>query len=187
MTDRKIIHEHIKGIESYLDKINHREIINVAKVIKTAIHQHKQIFIIGNGGSLATASHLAEDIMLSHEHKAKIFVLSSSPCITAISNDYGYPYVFSKQLENLMDTGDVLIAISCSGQSVNIIKAVNSANRIGYTIGLSGFDGGVLRQEASHSIHIQTEIGSYELTEDLHSIICHILTLIIKDAFGREA
>ena len=102
------------------------------------------------------------------------------PWLTALGNDEGYDKVFSGQLENFVRPGDVLLVISASGNSSNLIKAVEMArdNEV-VTIGLLGFDGGRLKDLVDEHIFVDTEIGAYEQVEDCHMSVCHILTICL--------
>ncbi|MEY3000434.1 MAG: hypothetical protein RL648_648 [Verrucomicrobiota bacterium] len=143
-----------------------------------------RLFVIGNGGSAATASHFACDLGKNAVPpgwtRFKVIALTdSTPAITAYGNDNGYASVFAEQLTNLMAPGDVLLAISASGNSPNIVEAVSLAKASGLTvIGLAGFDGGQLRRLADLQITIPGE--TYEQIEDLHMIITHMIVLWFK-------
>lgn len=137
------------------------------------------IYIIGNGGSASTASHYANDInygVRKIDSGLKATSLTDNIAITtALANDYGYQYIFSKQLEKLLKPNDIVIAISASGNSQNIIKAVDVALDKGNTIvGISGFDGGYLAEHAQISLKVSSNKGEYGPVEDVHSIIGHI-------------
>lgn len=178
------ISKYFERISKYIEKINLSEIVNAGKILKETIDNEKTIYIAGNGGSMATAMHFAEDLMLQNKLKTKVYSLSSSPCLTAIGNDYNFDNIFKKQLEHTMEQGDVLVVISASGSSENLITAVNYANKFGETIGIVGFDGGKLKTDCSCPIFIPTTLKDYEATEDIHSMICHILEYIVKE--GNE-
>jgi len=140
-----------------------------------------KIYIIGNGGSASTASHMANDLSIGLKRRDKLTLhaisLTDNVAInSAISNDIGYENIFYMQLKDILQPEDTLIAISCSGNSPNIIKAVNYAKEINSTvIGLSGFDGGALKELSDIKLHINSNNGDYGLVEDAHMIINHIL------------
>ncbi len=142
----------------------------------------KTIFLIGNGGSAATASHMAEDLAFGTRMRegARIKALSltdNQPFVMAAANDIGYESIFEEQLKNLMRPGDLLIAISASGNSPNVVRAVDFANRHGgISVGLVGFDGGQLKESCHILLHVETEHGEYGPVEDMHLIIDHIIT-----------
>lgn len=155
-----------------------QETINALEIL----HDSKgKIYIIGNGGSAATASHMANDfgvgLRLREIRNFNVESLSdnSSVC-TAIANDIGYENIFYAQLKNKIEPNDLLIAISCSGNSPNIIKATEYAKTIGTKIiGLTGFDGGKLFDLSDIKFHIQTNKGEYGLVEDMHMIFDHMI------------
>jgi D-sedoheptulose 7-phosphate isomerase len=110
------------------------------------------------------------------------------PWLTALANDEGYDRVFSGQLENFARPDDLLVVISASGNSRNLIHAVECARSAGMkTIGMLGFDGGVLKEKVDHLIWIRTEKGCYELVEDAHGVVCHVLTTsLINDCLVTQ-
>ncbi|UTJ06375.1 SIS domain-containing protein [Arcobacter roscoffensis] len=140
-----------------------------------------KIYIIGNGGSAATASHMANDLSIGLKRKDKLTLhaisLADNIAInSAISNDIGYENIFYMQLKDILQAEDIVIAISCSGNSPNIIKAVKYAKEVNSTIvGLSGFDGGKLRELSDIKLHVKSNKGDYGLVEDIHLILNHIL------------
>lgn len=147
-------------------------------------HRRGRLFVIGNGGSAATASHFACDLgknaVPPGRSRFKVIALTdSTPAITAYGNDNGYASVFAEQLTNLMESGDVLMAISASGNSPNIIEAVSLAKANGLTvIGLAGFDGGKLASLADLEVTIPGT--TYEQIEDIHMILTHMMVLWFK-------
>jgi D-sedoheptulose 7-phosphate isomerase len=150
------------------------------EVLSAARESEATVFIAGNGGSAATASHMATDFGIGSVGRVglrAVALTDNNAAITAIGNDLGFDNVFSRQLELLAKPGDVLICISASGNSPSIIRAIEVARDIGLTsIGLSGFDGGQLKEMANVSIHVNSEIGEYGPVEDMHLIINHALT-----------
>lgn len=175
------ISRYLNRINRYIEKIDITEIIQVGDVLKKTITNGKTIYVAGNGGSLATSMHFAEDIILQNSLKTKVFSLSNPACITAVANDYSYDDVFKKQLEHMMELGDTLVVISASGSSKNLVEAVDYANTLGETVGIVGFDGDVLKDKCKHVIYVPTDLKDYEATEDMHSMICHIIVKYIKE------
>lgn len=175
---QNIIDTYLNKLSFLIQNLNRREIISVFNQIELCVERNKSIFIIGNGGSAATSSHMATDLMFSKNgKKIKIFSLSQNDTtITATGNDLDFDLIFSRQLESLAGQGDLLISISASGNSRNLLNAVDIAKNIGMTtIGILGFDGGQLLNLVDFSIHIKSEIGEYGPVEDLHLIVNHIL------------
>lgn len=181
--------EHLKEI---IDRIDRVEVSNVIDLMVQAKEQGKTIYFIGNGGSAATASHFANDIAIGTRTQKKPFraisITDNNSVITAIGNDFGYENIFLKQLEAVFEDGDLLIGISASGNSINVIKAIEYAKQNnGITIGLTGFDGGKLKKCVDYSLHVPTETGEYGPVEDLHIIFDHIIgTYLMYDTKNKE-
>src|SRR5579884_3298381 len=151
----------------------------------------RHIFVCGNGGSASTASHLACDIVkgasYNRESRFRIMALTDSlPTLTAYSNDVGYDCVFVEQLKNFAEPGDLVLAISGSGNSPNVLRAVEYANSIGCrTIGLTGRDGGKLGPLAQ--LNIQVPAPHMGRIEDAHMIVCHMIGYYFMDTEYAEA
>lgn len=144
----------------------------IDSVIK-CIDKEKFIYIIGNGGSASTASHFACDLT-THGYRA-ISLTDNNAIITRIGNDIGYDDIFLEQLKLYFNKGDVLVAISASGNSANLLKAVEYANQLGITVAIVGFDGGELADMCNFVIHTPTDKGDYEGAEDKHLEVCHTI------------
>jgi len=160
--------------------ISEQEVGQFIEIIIEAREAGRKIFFMGNGGSAATADHFVNDISIGTRTTGKPFkaysLSSNGAVITALGNDNGYEDIFVKQLEALMDKGDVVVAISASGNSPNVVKAIRYANDKGaITVGLTGFDGGKLRELAQFKVHVPTSKGEYGPVEDAHMIFDHIL------------
>ena len=155
---------------------------NIFKLIKENREKKRRIFLIGNGGSASTASHFVCDLnktaINQNYNRSQAFALNdNSPHVLAIANDIDFNSIFEEQLKNFLEKEDVVIAISGSGNSQNIIKAVNYANTIGaVTIGLTGFDGGKLK-DLCHECLVVSSDKMYH-TEDVHLMINHIITFL---------
>jgi D-sedoheptulose 7-phosphate isomerase len=146
----------------------------------TEAREHdRRIFVCGNGGSASTASHFACDIVkgasYNRERRFRILSLADSlPTLTAYSNDVGYECVFVEQLKNFAEPADLLMCISASGNSPNVLRAIEYANAIGCrTIALTGRDGGQLGPLAQ--LHIQAPVQHMGRIEDAHMIVCHMI------------
>ena len=153
------------------------------------VRDNKQtIFFIGNGGSASTASHFVNDISLGSRQFENPFravsLCDNQAVITAIANDDGYENIFLQQLQTQAKPGDSIVCISASGNSKNLIKAVewSKANGI-YTISLTAFDGGYLKQHTDLNIHVPTKIGEYGPAEDLHMVICGLIGSYFRALF----
>ena len=139
-----------------------------------------RIFFIGNGGSAATASHFANDLAIGTRSPEKPFralsLTDNAAMMTAIANDDGYDEVFVQQLQAQLAAGDVVVAISASGNSPNVVKALDYAKSKGATtVALTGFDGGRLGDIADQRVHIPTSTGEYGPAEDGHMILDHLV------------
>ncbi len=182
------IKEYLLDVEEQIKNLDLKKIHNIVNVLNNAYRNGKNIFVVGNGGSAATAIHIScdlgkgtvKDINNKKEKRFRVFPLTANiATITAIANDINYEEIFSQQLLNIMSKGDVLIAISASGNSKNIIKAVEIAKEFGLTIiGLIGFDGGKLKDISDYSIVVRS--NSYGVVEDIHHMLGHILHYCLK-------
>lgn len=170
-----------------ISKISEADFLNVAESLFDAINRGSTIWIIGNGGSASTADHFETDLCFVKATFEWTKVNAHSLCsnnslITAIANDLGYEKVFSHQLKRKAKAGDLLFSISASGNSLNLISAVDFANKNEMqTISLLGFDGGELVHSSKLSILCKSELGLYGPVEDLHLSICHALASILKN------
>ncbi len=188
----KSLNNPIPNLEAYftkvrraLDSIELNEIQNVFSILEKVRTNRQTLYIAGNGGSASTSQHFSVDLGVGGIDRNSIirsFSLSDNQsAITAIANDRNYREVFSTQLKVLGDEGDVLLVISASGNSVNLIEAVSTAKSLGMTtIGLLGFNGGELRLLCDYSILVETDLGEYGIVEDIHLSICHNLTEALR-------
>lgn len=169
---------YIATLKQTLDKLDYDEVLSFIDVLLNAREEERSIFIMGNGGSAATASHFACDFNkgLSHpgQKRFKIICLNDNvPSMMAYANDQSYEDIFVEQLKNFFQPGDVVIGISGSGNSANVVKAISWANKNGAcTVCLVGYDGGKLKQIARKSVHVK--VDDMQITEDVHMILDHI-------------
>jgi len=186
-----------KFIKSYIDKIsfsilasNFKNLDKAANAIISTIKNDNDIYVCGNGGSAAIANHYVVDFLKffreNSSYKPKIYSLSNSiEAITAISNDISYDKIFSYQAENLCKKNDLIIIISSSGNSKNVIELINFAkSKKIKTIGFSGFKGGYLKKNSNISIHINAE--NYGISEDSHHILMHGILQYLVKYFGKK-
>src|SRR3989338_6380410 len=174
--------EYARYLFNLLANLDFEIIESVADLILKKSKTGNTVYIIGNGGSATTAAHFATD--LSHcgiiDHKPIIRAMSLTEnvaLITAIGNDRGYEEIFTRQLTSLFQKGDILIAISASGNSPNLVSAVKKAKYLGgETVGLLGFDGGELGKICDYIIQVSTEKGEYGPVEDVHIFLDHMIT-----------
>ncbi|MDR3724526.1 MAG: SIS domain-containing protein [Terracidiphilus sp.] len=169
------------------------EIAKAMNILQAAYERDGRIYVVGNGGSLALATHWVADFnktVFSHnldDHQRRFQAIrlpTTEEELTAWGNDVGYEMVFAGPLRNYIQDSDVLIAISSSGNSENIIRAVElSRSEKVPVIGISGFDGGRLNPLSDAKILVPSAQGEYELVEGIHAVILHIFTRYFKDYF----
>jgi D-sedoheptulose 7-phosphate isomerase len=185
----------ILDLKSYLDRVRLEierldlgPIHAMADLIHQAWESGRWVYVIGNGGSGANASHLCEDLakcpLKDFENQKRLRIMSltdNTPAIMAWANDTSYDRIFLEQLKTYAAPGDLLLAISGSGNSPNILKAVDWANANGMTtIGITGFSGGKLREIAHHDFHV--DIHDMGVVESIHLVVFHWL---IDDLYRR--
>ena len=157
----------------------------VVDALAHAYRQGNTIYVVGNGGSASTASHFATDLSFGTRSAGRppiraMSLTDNNAVLTALSNDRGYQDVFNGQMEVHFQEGDVLVAISASGDSENVIRAVELANqRGGVSIGLVGFDGGRLKERCRLCVHVPTEPGDYGPVEDVHLATTHMISTFL--------
>ena len=182
------VQSYLGRLASVLKTIEPKQVAKVGELLATAREEGRHVFLCGNGGSAALASHVAVDLGkgASRNRKKRFRVLSLTdnvPWITALSNDLSYDDVFVEQLMNFAGKGDVLLAISSSGNSKNVLKAVRYAKEAGcHTVGISGFAGGKLKDLVDHHVLIKAE--HMGLIEDGQMVVGHILVYAFMDAEG---
>ncbi len=190
----------MKTSESYLTELKEamaqldfNELNKIIDILKKAYDENRLIFIIGNGGSASTASHFACDLGkgtlgdLYNSDKKRFRVCSltdNNSVITAIGNDIGYDDIFYQQLKNLASQNDILILFTASGNSPNILKAIDFANSINMTqIGFLGFSGGKSADKLVNKIIVKS--NNYGIIEDLHLVLEHIITQNLKEKLNE--
>jgi D-sedoheptulose 7-phosphate isomerase len=180
------IKEYFSQESILLSKLEVSEIVRLLDAIETVRRSKGTVYLIGNGGSASTASHFATDIGVGSIRRANpVKVLSlcdNASILTALANDLGYDSIFEQQLQLLASQNDLLIVFSASGNSVNLLRAVNIASEIGLPVfSITGFNGGKLRElTLGSNIHVQTPEGAYGMVEDIHLAICHVITECIR-------
>jgi D-sedoheptulose 7-phosphate isomerase len=177
------IDAYFEKLKRTLDLVSRDELDNFLALLLDALDRGCHVFIMGNGGSSSTASHFVADfnkgLSLGKKKRFRFSCLSDNTAtITAYANDLSYDDIFVEQLRNFLEPQDLVIAISGSGNSRNIINAVEYANAVGAaTLGLTGYDGGALKKLAGHSVHIP--IDDMQVTEDLHMVLDHMAYAIL--------
>lgn len=171
-----------------IDQIDLDRVATVVDWMREIRRKGNQIFICGNGGSASTASHFACDILkgasYNRPERFRILALTDAcPTISAYSNDVGYEVVFVEQLKNLARPGDLVIGLSGSGNSANVIRAIEYANSLGCkTVAMTGYRGGRLGSVAQ--LHINTPANHMGRIEDAHMITCHMIGYYFMDTEG---
>lgn len=180
--DEDFVKRYASGVCNILRKIDPGPILEAVAALYDAWKAGKVVMFCGNGGSGASCSHIVNDFVKGCGLKA-ICLNDSMPLVSAIANDEEWAFVFSDQVKYWAEDGGVLVAVSGSGNSDNILQAAGTAFCLNCkTIGLSGFDGGLLKSRADISIHVPTE--SMQQAEDVHMVILHMLFLGLKSRIG---
>jgi D-sedoheptulose 7-phosphate isomerase len=170
-----------------IDSVDINEVDALIESIYDAFDRDATVFVIGNGGSAASASHLAQDLAkgtcadLTSDRRIRALSLTDNVAFfSALGNDEGYDQVFVQQLRTFYRPGDLLIAISGSGNSPNVLRAIEFANANGMTtIGVTGFDGGKLRELASSCVHVP--LNDMCTAESVHTVIFHYVILQLRE------
>ena len=194
----EMIQAYIDWTRTSCDSIDPGQVSRLIDLLMEARKDGRRIFILGNGGSAATASHFCEDLgkctlrSLDDNLRFKVISLTDNlPYVTAWANDNGYDLVFEQQLRNIGEPGDVVVGISASGNSPNVVRAIEYANtRSMVTVGMTGFSGGKLKDIARHSVHVP--ISDYGMAENMHMIVVHIIVnrttkLVAGEETGKDA
>lgn len=180
------------NVRAYLDRlkvmlaaIDAEAVMKAVGVLLEAYDRQRTVFICGNGGSASTASHMAADLgknaVAAGKPRLRVISLNDNMAwFSALANDLGYADVFAEQVENLLGPGDVLVTLSASGNSENVVKAAALARaRGGRVVALVGFTGGKLAQMADAVVHLRSD--SYGPVEDGHLVLNHIFTEALRE------
>jgi D-sedoheptulose 7-phosphate isomerase len=167
-----------------LRDVDRDELIKSIEIIESTVQNNKIIYVMGNGGSASTASHMKSDLSNTlgclKGMRVNVSCLSDSiATITVIANDYSYDLIYKKQLEGRINQGDLVIAVSGSGNSQNIIKAAEYAKSVRANIvAMTGYDGGKLKDLADFNLHVP--IDNMQISEDVHLLFNHLITYILS-------
>lgn len=183
------LEDYANRLSASIQSVDKEELKSAHDIILNAVRGKKSIFVCGNGGSLSMSEHLMCDMGKGLYYdaglKPRIFSLTSGPIITATANDIGYEEIFSLQLDMMADVGDVLIVVSASGNSPNIVKAVKKAIDMNMIIiAFTGFDGGKISLLADVVLH--TNENNYGIIEDSHQAIMHVIAQQIRETYHNE-
>jgi len=182
---------YFEGLKAVMDRVDIAQVTAFVGELERVYREDRQVFIVGNGGSAGTASHMACDLAKTvlgkkpDRQKRRFRVMSMTdnvPMITALGNDFGYEHVFTEQLVLFARKGDLLIVITGSGNSPNIVNAVRMARDMGVrTTGLLGFDGGEVLALLDTPVLVPDH--SYGFVEDLHMVLDHLVTAFFCKQF----
>jgi len=182
---------YLEELKDIIENLHLEEIETITEVLLEAYHNNRQVFIMGNGGSASTASHFTCDlgkgtVNSQSGKRLRVIALSDNiPLMTAWANDTDYANIFAQQLENLINPRDVVIGISGSGNSMNVIRAFETARLFNaVTIGLTGFSGGKLANLSHHVIIVPSD--NMQQIEDAHLMIAHLIFSIIRDRLDGD-
>ena len=179
--EARTFNQYINCVNLALSELPQASVDEALRLLSETVDSNNRIWVAGNGGSAATASHFATDLSRCNnsfgEPVKGISLCDNSGLITAIGNDFGFDLIFSRQLSNVAVKGDLFVVISASGNSKNLLLAMEWAkdNEL-KTLALTGFDGGKAKVFADTSLHVPTSNGDYGVAEDAHSILCHFLS-----------
>jgi D-sedoheptulose 7-phosphate isomerase len=188
----------VQNVEAYVDRLKSAigalptdRLAELGEILYRTYRNGQQVFTLGNGGSASTASHMAADLakntISANMRRFRILSLNDNQALlTALANDLGYENVFSEQLKNLIRPGDLLIAISASGNSANVAKAIRYAQtQCAEVVGILGFEGGEVARLADLSIVVPSD--HYGVVEDVHLIINHILVDHFRQRLAEDS
>ena len=190
MTVETHVRDYLGRLITTLEEIPTDSVERLAELLYRAYADGKQVFTLGNGGSASTASHMAADLSKNtigpNMRRFRIMSLNDNmSLVSALANDLGYENMFAEQLQNLIHPGDVLIAISGSGNSPNVLRAIEYAqSRSAEVAALLGFDGGKAADLADLSVLVDSH--DYGVVEDAHLIINHILVEYFRERLAAE-
>ncbi len=182
--------KYLSYLSELLTRIEVKKVEKIIHLFEEAGERGKTIYLLGNGGSAARASHLANDINIGTRADGRrpiraISLADNLSVITALANDEGYAKIFVRQLEGILMRGDVVVGFSASGNSENLIAAFRFARRQGaVTVACTGFNGGELHRSADFALHISTPNGEYGPVEDIFTILGHLIYSYLR--FSRR-
>jgi D-sedoheptulose 7-phosphate isomerase len=183
--DMSYIEWYLNEISNVLQQLPRDQIARIIDILRRARLAGKRVFLIGNGGSAGTASHLVNDLLKGTAAEGKprmkaIALTDNVPVILAYANDCGYETIFAEQLDALADSGDVLVAFSGSGRSPNVIRALDLAReRCLTTVGFTGRDGGEMRERCDECLVVPCQC--MEQIEDAHVVLTHLISSALRD------
>ena len=187
---KTFVNDYFRGLTKTISEISVDKLESIVDFIYTAYKENNQVFLIGNGGSASTASHFCCDLgkgaVIDGQPRFRVMSLNDNiALLTAYSNDYGYEFVFVEQLRNLLNKGDILICITASGNSKNVLNAIEYAREVGaITIGFLGFGGGKAKDLVTECITVSNT--NYGQVEDSHMILSHAVSQYFQERIAQE-
>lgn len=187
----KLINSYYQNVTKVIQDIPIEEVVALALMIENSELTNNQIFILGNGGSNSIATHFAADlnkINIDYGRNFKIHCLGQNSSLsTMLSNDYGYEYTFALELQSLAVPGDLLLTISSSGESVNVLNALSYSKKASVdAFAMIGFLNSTCEKYVEHFLNLNLPKGSYQFAEDVHSIILHSVVNYLSDKLGSK-
>ena len=187
-SSKRFSNSYLEYLTELISQLDRQAIGDFADLLLQSRDSGATTFFLGNGGSASTATHFVNDVSLGSRQFKKPFraisLCDNQAVITAIANDDGYENIFLQQLQTLSRPGDTIVCISASGNSKNLIKAIEFAKENNlYVVGLTAFDGGYLKENCDLNIHVPTKIGEYGPAEDLHMVICGLVGSYFREKF----
>jgi D-sedoheptulose 7-phosphate isomerase len=185
------VERYLAGLHAAVEALPRNRLAELGEMLYRTYRNGQQVFTLGNGGSASTASHMAADLakntISANMRRFRVLSLNDNQALlTALANDLGYQNVFSEQLKNLIRAGDLLIALSASGNSLNVLNAIRYAQRqCAEVVGILGFQGGEAARLADVSIIVPSD--HYGIVEDVHLIINHILVDHFRHRLAEDA
>jgi D-sedoheptulose 7-phosphate isomerase len=185
VSETEFLNNYLSRVRAAIDAVDASQLGQLANAIMETVAKGGHVFFMGNGGSAATATHYVNDLVMAYARTNRVVRASSlsdnAALVTGISNDLSFDEVFEYQLRALAQPGDLIVAISASGNSPNLVRAVDYAKGAGLrTAAVLGFDGGVLKSLAGTVVHVATGIGDYGPAEDAHLVVNHAVAALIR-------
>jgi phosphoheptose isomerase len=181
----RTVFEHAIAVHERMRDLDHGAIVEAAAAIRAAMAAGGKLLIFGNGGSAADAQHFATELVVRFERRRAAFAAlalsTDTSVLTAAANDFGYDRVFARQVEALGRPGDVVLGISTSGESANVLRGIEAATALGLrTIALTGREGGALG--AAAAIHINVPDASTARVQEVHMTVIHAVCALVERA-----
>ncbi len=184
------IRDYVEDVKNLLDRVSEEQVDRLIAALDAAWRSGRRVLLMGNGGSAATASHIVNDLQKCIQAETgrplrALCLSDNTPLVLAWANDTEYANVYAPQVACWAEPGDLVIGISGSGNSLNVIRAIETANNLdAYTFGLAGFGGGKLAQTARECIVVESD--NMQRIEDIHMILLHIAFSALREQTKRR-